>query len=196
MQMRYELDPEYVKGVEIRPLKKGKQYGEALKATGSMNFSAGIWYFIYPMGDRFSGEQNLNNLTIEEGIEFLGFVVLPDRLRLNARNVRRMRRRLKFLRNAYSKGDIEWPTVETSLQAWNAHASHGDTWQLRGNVYSRAVFSKKTGADPANMCLTPEGIPPRFKPTVRGRVAVTPDDGISFRQLPGVEQASLERIDQ
>lgn len=69
--MKCELDPQYVKGVEIRPYKKGAQYEEALKATRHMNFSAGIWYFIYPMGDRFSSTQNLNNLTIEEGIEFL-----------------------------------------------------------------------------------------------------------------------------
>ena len=68
--MKYELDPEYVKGVEIKPYKKGAQYEEALKAAAGMNFSAGIWYFIYPMGDRFSPAQNLNTLTIEEGIEF------------------------------------------------------------------------------------------------------------------------------
>ena len=35
---------------------------------------------------------------MKEGIEFLGFVCLPDRVRLNARNVGTMRRRVKRLR--------------------------------------------------------------------------------------------------
>lgn len=77
-----------------------------------------------------------------EGIEFLGFVVLPDRLRLNARSIRRMRRRVAALREAYARGSIGWPGVEASLQAWNAHASHGDTWRLRDDVFRQAVFTR------------------------------------------------------
>ena len=76
----------------------------------------------------------------KEGIEFLGFVVLPDRLRLSSRNVRRMRRRVRRLTRGYREGAVSWPGVRDSLAAWNAHAAHGDTWQLRADVFGHAVF--------------------------------------------------------
>jgi len=77
---------------------------------------------------------------VKEGIEFLGFVVLPDRLRLSCRNVRRMRRRTRRLMHEYTVGILTWSEVRDSLAAWNAHAAHGDTWRLRGDVFARAVF--------------------------------------------------------
>ncbi len=92
---------------------------------------------------------------VEEGIEFLGFVVLPDRLRLNARSIRRMRRRIEALRAAYARGTIDWPEVEASLQAWNAHAAHGDTWRLRSAVFSRAVFTRPAEALEASSPCAP-----------------------------------------
>ena len=68
--MAYALDPEYVKGMEVKPMKVGRQYEDALKATEKTNLSAGIWYFIHGLGDRFSPYQRQDNLTIEEAIEF------------------------------------------------------------------------------------------------------------------------------
>ena len=68
--MAYALDPEYVKGMPVKPIKAGRQYEDALKGTEKMNLSAGIWYFIHGLGDRFSPYQRQDNLTIEEAIEF------------------------------------------------------------------------------------------------------------------------------
>ena len=75
-----------------------------------------------------------------EGIEFLGFVVFPERLRLNQTAVRRQRRRIKRLQQEYAAGEIDWPKVKESLQAWNAHACYGTTWQLRRDVFQKAIF--------------------------------------------------------
>lgn len=77
---------------------------------------------------------------VKEGIEFLGFVVLPDRMRLNRRAVRQQRKRIKRLQQGYGSGTLSWDKVKASLQAWNAHAAHGDTWQLREDVFEAAVF--------------------------------------------------------
>ena len=77
---------------------------------------------------------------VKEGIEFLGFVVLPTRLRLSSRNVRRMRRRARRLVRVHGSGLVTWPEVRDSLAAWNAHAAHGDTEGLRRDVFRQAVF--------------------------------------------------------
>jgi len=79
---------------------------------------------------------------VKEGIEFLGFVVFPDQLRLNQTAVRRQRRRIKKLQNDYKKGIIKWGKIQESLQAWNAHTTHGTTWKLRIDVFKKAVFTK------------------------------------------------------
>jgi len=68
--MKYELDKDYMRGPEIEPIKKGNQYEEAIEATKDLNISAGIWYFIGGLGDRFSPTQTADNLTIAEAIEF------------------------------------------------------------------------------------------------------------------------------
>ncbi|MGE0681973.1 MAG: reverse transcriptase domain-containing protein [Candidatus Binatia bacterium] len=82
---------------------------------------------------------------VKEGIEFLGFVVTPDRLRLNQTAVRRQRRRLKRLQRDYASGLLSWREVVMSLQAWNAHAKFGTTWKLRAHVFDQAPFIRSRG---------------------------------------------------
>lgn len=79
---------------------------------------------------------------VKEGVEFLGFVVLPDRLRLNQTGVRRQRRRLKKLQKDYAAGLIGSGDVKASVQAWVAHAEHGDTCRLRNDVLGSARFKR------------------------------------------------------
>lgn len=79
---------------------------------------------------------------VKEGVEFLGFVVLPAQLRLNQTSVRRQRRRLRLLRHSYADGSMTLPAINSSLRAWNAHAATGTTWQLRLEVARRAVFTR------------------------------------------------------
>jgi retron-type reverse transcriptase len=77
---------------------------------------------------------------VKEGIEFLGFVVSSERLRLNQSAVRRQRRRLKRLQRDYAAGLLSWREVVLSLQAWNAHAEYGTTWRLRRDVFEQTPF--------------------------------------------------------
>ena len=77
---------------------------------------------------------------VKEGVEFLGFVVFPDQMRLNQTAIRRQRRRMRQLQQAYTEGDLDWPDVKASLQAWNAHTEHGTTWRLRNDVFGKAAF--------------------------------------------------------
>lgn len=70
------------------------------------------------------------------GIPFLGFEVFPDHRRLARRNGLRFQRRWPRLLAAYRNRLITRQQLEASLQAWIAHASHGDTWGLRRRLIS------------------------------------------------------------
>ena len=83
---------------------------------------------------------------VKEGVEFLGFVVFPEQLRLSQTAVRRQRRRIRRLRKAYAEGVLTWPDVVASLEAWNAHAAHGTTWRLRKDVFGEASFVRAEAA--------------------------------------------------
>ena len=82
---------------------------------------------------------------VKEGIEFLGFVIFPNQVRLNQSAVRRQRRRVRRLQSAYASGKLSLADVFSSLQAWNAHAAHGTTWRLRNDVFRGGVFYGRSG---------------------------------------------------
>jgi retron-type reverse transcriptase len=69
-----------------------------------------------------------------EGMNFLGFRVLPNQIRVRNDNIRKGRRRLKEMKDAYLGGEITRPEMTQSLQSWFAHLAHGDTWQLRQQI--------------------------------------------------------------
>lgn len=71
---------------------------------------------------------------LKEGIEFLGFVCLPDMIRLTSRNVVVARKRIRIMRHRFEQGLVEKRTVLKSYDAWCAHAAHGDTRGLRESM--------------------------------------------------------------
>ena len=73
--------------------------------------------------------------TTEQGVNFVGFRILPDRIRVRNDNLRRGRRRLRSLRGNYQQGNIGKEDVNQRLQAWEAHLLHGDTYQLRQKIF-------------------------------------------------------------
>jgi retron-type reverse transcriptase len=78
------------------------------------------------------------------GANFVGFRVLPDRIRVRNDNLRRGRRRLKQLQQDYEQGKITWEQISHSYQSWNAHLQHGDTDRLRQDISARWTPSKLT----------------------------------------------------
>jgi retron-type reverse transcriptase len=78
----------------------------------------------------------------KKGANFLGFRILPDRLRVRTESLRRARRRLRQLQGDYVRGKIELTDVIHSIQSWEAHLMHGDTWQLRQQIFSALVFTR------------------------------------------------------
>ena len=76
------------------------------------------------------------------GANFLGFRVLPDRLRVRQENLRRARRRLRRMQIAYAAGQLRVSEVTQRLQSWIAHLQHGDTWRLRERIFTALVFAR------------------------------------------------------
>lgn len=70
------------------------------------------------------------------GANFVGFRVLPDRIRVRTENLRRGRKRLRQMQADVIQGRIEIEELFQSLQSWFAHLEHGDTWQLRKQIFA------------------------------------------------------------
>lgn len=76
-----------------------------------------------------------------QGANFVGFRVLPDRIRVRNDNLRRSRRRCRFLQRGYASGDILLQELTQRLQSWEAHLLHGNTHRLRQRIFEQLVFS-------------------------------------------------------
>ena len=69
------------------------------------------------------------------GASFVGFRVFSDRIRVRNHNLQTGRKRLQRLQADYTEGKISEAEVTQSLQSWNAHLAHGDTWRLRQHIF-------------------------------------------------------------
>ena len=78
------------------------------------------------------------------GANFVGFRVLPDRVRVRNDNLRRARRRLKQLQADYARGEVPLTDLIQRLQSWEAHLKHGDTYQLRQDIFKHYTFTRLT----------------------------------------------------
>jgi len=77
-----------------------------------------------------------------QGANFVGFRVLPTHIRVRNDNLRRARRRFKRLKLAYSHDRISFHELTQCVRSWAAHLKHGDTAQLRQNIFHELYFVK------------------------------------------------------
>src|SRR5579885_90996 len=105
-----------------------------------------------------------------DGVSFLGWRVFPDRCRLAPDNVVRFRRRMRGLQSEYGQGKLEWPEVRQRVQAWIAHAAHGNTWKLREGLLAQFAFWRGAGSERSRGLLEqpieePAGVEPQQERT-------------------------------
>lgn len=74
------------------------------------------------------------------GIPFLGFILFPTHRRLKRSNVRSFVQRLRYQFQLYRQQKMEFAAVTHSVQAWLAHAAHGDTLRLRRRLLGQNVI--------------------------------------------------------
>jgi hypothetical protein len=77
---------------------------------------------------------------VKNGINFLGWRLFPHYRRLRRENVRHAVQRLRQQQAAYARGELSLDDLTASVQAWLAHAAHGQTYQLRRRLMGRFVF--------------------------------------------------------
>jgi retron-type reverse transcriptase len=75
------------------------------------------------------------------GACFVGFRILPGRVRVRNHNLLKGKRRLRLHRQGVNNGTISATAARTSLQSWNAHLAHGHTWRLRRRLYAGLSFA-------------------------------------------------------
>jgi len=86
-----------------------------------------------------------------KGANFLGFRVLPDRIRVKAENLRRARRRFRRYQVQFRRGNLSLGKLTECVRSWIAHLEHGDTWALRERVFASLAFTRGevVGGEPA-----------------------------------------------
>lgn len=68
------------------------------------------------------------------GLPFLGFVIYPDRVRVNKNGRRRLRKKLRAVRREFSCGRIDETELQQRLSSLFAHVRHGDDLAWRQAV--------------------------------------------------------------
>jgi RNA-directed DNA polymerase len=71
------------------------------------------------------------------GANFVGFRVLPDRIRIKGNNLYRARYRLKKLTDRLAQGRMTESEVRQSIASWQAHLNHADTWRLQQKIFDQ-----------------------------------------------------------
>lgn len=84
-----------------------------------------------------------NVFPAEQGINFLGYRIWWSHRLLRRRSVKAMRRKLKAFQRLYAEGEIDFETINASIQSWIGHAKHANTYRLRTRLFE--TFSIKKG---------------------------------------------------
>jgi RNA-directed DNA polymerase len=79
-------------------------------------------------------------LQTKHGVNFLGFRILPHQIRVRSENLRRGRKRVKILKQQLVTGEVDRLHIQRSLQSWQAHLAHGNTWRLQQQIFTRLSF--------------------------------------------------------
>ena len=85
-----------------------------------------------------------NIFPLQNGIDFCGFHTYLTQSgkvvrKLRYSSIKRMKRRIQKWEKQYAAGEITREKIMESFAAWEAHAKHGDTGQLRKEMRSRLL---------------------------------------------------------
>lgn len=84
------------------------------------------------------------------GVNFVGFRILPEHIRVVPKNIRHGRKRLRYLLKKVKSNKLSNAQFYRSIQAWQGHLQHANTWQLQQQLFSCLEYAQDTreGANP------------------------------------------------
>ena len=84
------------------------------------------------------------------GANFVGFRILRDRISVISKNVRRGRKRIKYLLKKIKLQKCSIIELYCSIQAWKGHLQHGNTWKLQQQLFGGLDLTQaaREGANP------------------------------------------------
>jgi retron-type reverse transcriptase len=92
---------------------------------------------------------------VRAGLTFVGFRIWAGHRVLRKANVRRFRRRLRWLRRAYARGQVGGAEVWSRLASWIGHARQADSVRLQARLSREWVFRRGPAPDRPGVVATP-----------------------------------------
>jgi retron-type reverse transcriptase len=76
------------------------------------------------------------------GIEFVGYIVYVDHVKIKKASIKRMKKRLRVLQVMYREGRISLPEIRQRIQSWLGHCCHADAKKITEKILANAIFIK------------------------------------------------------
>ena len=77
------------------------------------------------------------------GIDFCGHRVWREHIKLRKKAALKMKHRLRWLKRAYARGEVDIQTVAASLTSYFGLLSHCDSYELRKSILNDLVLVRK-----------------------------------------------------
>ena len=78
-----------------------------------------------------------------QGVDFCGYRIWRDHIRLRKKSALKMKHRLRWLKRAYARGEVDIQTVAASLTSYFGLLSHCDSYELRKSILNNLVLVRK-----------------------------------------------------
>ncbi|HVU06626.1 MAG TPA: RNA-directed DNA polymerase [Candidatus Paceibacterota bacterium] len=77
-----------------------------------------------------------------QGIDFLGYIILPHRIAVRTKTKKRMIRKLKWTVKQYQSGEVTEDNLSASLQSYLGVLSHADAHEFSEDLKNQFLFWK------------------------------------------------------
>ena len=77
------------------------------------------------------------------GVTFVGYRIWPTRRFLRKQSIRRFRRRLRWMKRAYARGEIHSRDIVPRLMSWQGHAKQADSKGLIRKLSREWAFRRE-----------------------------------------------------
>jgi retron-type reverse transcriptase len=93
---------------------------------------------------------------ISLGIEFVGFKIWPTHRKLKKKSAIKMKRRLRYLKKAYARGEVALDEINASIQSYLGILQHCNSYSLKKSIFKDLIFTKDKIKEFANKGIEQE----------------------------------------